>query len=57
MQDDWIDRSRPVNKRLRSSLIAHDLLVNTAKRPGVAGGGRGKDPRRVVSDTGVVSSC
>lgn len=33
LPDDWIDGSRPVNKRLRWSLIAHDLLVNTAGGP------------------------
>lgn len=33
--DDWTDRSRGVNKRSRRSLIARDLLVNTA-RPRVA---------------------
>lgn len=31
LPDDWTDGSRGVNKRLRRSLIAHDLLVNTAR--------------------------
>lgn len=57
LPDDWIDRSRAVNKRLCWSLITHDLLVNTAKRPAVAGGDKGTDPSQVLSVTRVTSFC
>lgn len=41
LPDDWTDRSRGVNKRLRRSLIAHDLLVNTVQ-PTVAADQEGR---------------
>lgn len=51
LPDDWTDGSRGVNKRLRRSLIAHDLLVNTA-RPRVAAEEEGR-----ISGWGECESC